>query len=53
MISLYSTFSPVIALDPDRRTQLLDAVERIARKDFGDRVERPLVTSLYTAENPA
>lgn len=50
---LYSTFSPVIALDPDRRTRMLDAVERIARDDFGDRVERPLVTSLYTAENPA
>jgi SAM-dependent methyltransferase len=50
---LYSTFSPVIALEPDRRTQLLDAVERIARKDFGNRVDRPLVTSLYTAENPA
>lgn len=50
---LYSTFSPVIALDPDGRTELLDAVQRIAREDFGNRVERPLVTSLYTAENPA
>jgi len=49
---LYSTFSPVIALEPDRRARLLDAVERIARDNFGDRVERPLVTSLYTARNP-
>ena len=49
---LYATFSPVIALEPDRRTVLLDAVERTAREDFGDRVEKPLVTSLYTARNP-
>jgi len=28
---------------------LLDRVERIAREDFGDRVSRPLVTSLFTA----
>jgi SAM-dependent methyltransferase len=49
---LYSTFSPVIALEPDRRARLLDAVERIVRTEFGNRVERPLVTSLYTAENP-
>jgi hypothetical protein len=50
---LYSTFSPVIALETDRRARLLDDVERIAREDFGNRVERPLVTSLYTARNPA
>jgi SAM-dependent methyltransferase len=49
---LYSTFSPVIALEADRRRRLLDAVECIARDNFGDRVERPLVTSLYTAQNP-
>lgn len=50
---LYSTFSPIIALEPDRRAWLLDAVERIAREDFGNRVEKPLVTSLYTARSPA
>jgi SAM-dependent methyltransferase len=50
---LYSTFSPIIALEPDRRARLLDAVERIARENFGNRVEKPLVTSLYTARNPA
>jgi SAM-dependent methyltransferase len=50
---LYSTFSPIIALEPHRRTRLLGAVERIAREDFGDRVEKPLVTSLYTARNRA
>jgi SAM-dependent methyltransferase len=51
--NLYSTFSPLSALEPGRREQLLDAVERIAADEFGDRVERPLVTSLYTARNPA
>jgi SAM-dependent methyltransferase len=49
---LYATFSPIIALAPDRRDALLDAVERIAREDFGDHVEKPLVTSLYTGRNP-
>jgi len=50
--SLYSTFSPVIALEPDRRARLLAAVECIAGENFGDCVERRLVTSLYTARNP-
>jgi SAM-dependent methyltransferase len=50
---LYATFSPIIALDPEPRAMLLDAVERIAREDFGNRVEKPLVTSLYTAQNPS
>jgi SAM-dependent methyltransferase len=49
---LYSTFSPIIALEPERRDRLLGAVERITREDFGNRVEKPLVTSLYTARNP-
>ena len=50
---LYATFSPIIALEPEPRARMLDAVGRIAREDFGNRVERPLVTSLYTAQNPA
>jgi SAM-dependent methyltransferase len=49
---LYSTFSPLSALDPERREELLDSVARIAEDDFGGRVERPLVTSLYTARKP-
>lgn len=49
---LYSTFSPISALTHGKREELLDAVERIARDDFDDRVERPLVTSLYTARKP-
>ena len=49
---LYSTFSPLSALTPERREELLDSVARVAADRFGGRVERPLVTSLYTARNP-
>jgi SAM-dependent methyltransferase len=50
---LYATYSPINSLDADRRRELLDSVERIARTEFGGRVERPLVTSLYTARKPS
>jgi SAM-dependent methyltransferase len=46
---LYSTFSPISALEPERREEFLDSVARIAEADFGGRVEKPLVTSLYAA----
>jgi SAM-dependent methyltransferase len=49
---LYSTFSPISALAPERRAALLEEVERIAADDFAGRVEQPLVTSLYTARKP-
>ncbi len=51
--ALYGTFSPIARLDESRRTQILDGVARIAREDFGGRVERTLLTSLYTARRPA
>jgi SAM-dependent methyltransferase len=49
---LYSTFSPISALEPERREEFLDSVARVAEVDFGGRVEKPLVTSLYTARRP-
>lgn len=49
---LYSTFSPLSALEPERREELLDSVARVAETRFGGRVELPLVTSLYTARKP-
>jgi len=49
---LYSTFSPLSALEPGRRKEFLDSVARIAEVEFGGRVEKPLVTSLYTARKP-
>ena len=50
--TLYGTFSPIARLDDHERTALLDEVERMAREDFDGRVERTLVTSLYTAHRP-
>jgi SAM-dependent methyltransferase len=49
---LYSTFSPISALAPERREAFLDAVASIAEADFGGRVEKPLLTTLYTARRP-
>ncbi|HUG64659.1 MAG TPA: class I SAM-dependent methyltransferase [Gaiellaceae bacterium] len=50
---LYSTFSPLSALEPARREAFLDEVAQIADTEFGGRVEKPLVTSVYTARKPA
>lgn len=49
---IFSTFSPFLYVDDEKRTEMLDALERTARTEFGDRVEKPLVTSLYTARRP-
>ena len=50
---LYATFSPILSLEPERREQVLDEIERIARTRFAGRVEKRLVTSLYTACKPS
>ncbi|HSI98264.1 MAG TPA: methyltransferase domain-containing protein, partial [Gaiellaceae bacterium] len=50
--ALYGTFSPISRLDDKRRGEILDGVARVARLDFGGRVERTLLTSLYTARRP-
>ncbi len=47
--ALYGTFSPIARLDETRKTEILDRVAEIAERDFGGRVDRTLVTSLYTA----
>jgi len=49
---LYATFSPIGALEPERRAAFLDSIARIAESDFGGVVHKPLVTSLYTARRP-
>jgi SAM-dependent methyltransferase len=51
--ALYGTFSPIARLDVTRKTGILDAVARIAERDFGGRVTRRLTTSLYTARKPS
>jgi SAM-dependent methyltransferase len=50
--ALYGTFSPIARLEEPRRVEILDEIARIAREDFGGRVDRTLVTSLYTARWP-
>ena len=50
LVALYSTFSPVRALEQKSRQQLLADLARIANEQFGGRVERPLITVLYTAQ---
>jgi SAM-dependent methyltransferase len=49
---LYATFSPIRRLEDGRRERLLDEIARVAEHDFGDRVDRTLTTSLYTARKP-
>jgi hypothetical protein len=31
---------------------VLDAIERLAADEFGGRVEKPMLTTLYTARKP-
>jgi len=50
--ALYGTFAPIARLDETRKTEILDGVAHIAGRDFGGRVNRTLVTSLYTARKP-
>jgi SAM-dependent methyltransferase len=50
--ALYRSFAPIARLREDRRDHLLDEIARIAREEFGDRVERTLLTSIYTARRP-
>jgi SAM-dependent methyltransferase len=49
---LYSTFSPIISLDPEHRERMLASIEQTAATQFEGRVSKPLVTSLYTARTP-
>jgi SAM-dependent methyltransferase len=51
--ALFASFSPIIRLDEETRLAALDAVEQLAERDFGGRVELPVLTSLYTAQRPA
>jgi SAM-dependent methyltransferase len=46
---LYSTFSPIARLPAGKRISILDAIERIASEEFAGRVERRMVTPIYTA----
>jgi SAM-dependent methyltransferase len=47
--ALYATFSQIATLEAEVRNRLLDGVQEIAAKDFANRVERRMVTAIYTA----
>lgn len=47
--ALFASFSPWLALPPPRRAAALDALEALARDEFGGIVERPYVTAVYWA----
>jgi hypothetical protein len=46
---LYATFSPIALLEPVDRGKLLDEIELVANRDFGGRVECPILTPIYLA----
>ena len=47
--ALFASFSPWLALPPGQRTEVLDALEALARDEFNGVVERPYLTSIYVA----
>jgi SAM-dependent methyltransferase len=51
--ALYATYSPITRLDAARRETVLDEIARVADEQFGGRVERNMITALYTARRPA
>ena len=52
LAALYSTFSPIQALEPEARKAFLGELARIADTQFGGLIERPFITALYTARKP-
>jgi SAM-dependent methyltransferase len=46
--AIFATFSEVTRLAPDRRERLLDDLAAVAATRFGGRVEKPMVTPVYT-----
>jgi SAM-dependent methyltransferase len=46
---LYATYSNIARLPSARRDAILDAIEHVAAAPFGGRVERQMVTPIYTA----
>jgi SAM-dependent methyltransferase len=47
--ALYATYSSINRLATGERERVLDELERIARDEFGGRVERNMITAVYLA----
>lgn len=52
IVALYSTFSPVQALAPQARGELLGEIGRMVDAEFGGTVDMAFMTILYTAQQP-
>jgi SAM-dependent methyltransferase len=50
---LYATYSNIARVPGSERERILDEVERIAADVFGGRVERRMLTPVYTARRPS
>jgi SAM-dependent methyltransferase len=48
--ALFASYSPCLALAPDRRAAVLDAIEDLATDAFAGVVERPYLTLIYLAQ---
>ena len=46
---LYATYSNISRLPDAQKTAILDEIERIAEVEFNGRIERQMVTPIYTA----
>jgi hypothetical protein len=51
--ALFGSYSPWLALPPDRRAVVLDALEHLAEENFDGVVERPYLTPIYIAPRSA
>lgn len=51
--ALFASYSPWLALPPHRRAVVLDALEHLAKENFGGVVERPYLTPIYIAPRSA
>lgn len=51
--ALFETFSPFLALAPETRVVVCDAIEATVTDDFGGRVERTYLTPIYLARRDA
>jgi SAM-dependent methyltransferase len=50
IVRLYSTFSPISRLNPDKQQKLLHELGRIADRQFGGYVEIRILAPIYTAQ---
>ena len=48
--TMFASFSPWLALDPERRASTLDELEAMAHDEFDGIVERPYLTPIYLAQ---